>query len=281
MNNANDIPQGQWLEHTERILKKIPHARYYAMPYGAKRAIAANLATWWKEYNATRHEGFTDTAGEKFLREFLAVIPGAFQKRPAAPVEQAQVEKLIDPVTGLPVQNPWAKETLDVTSQNLLAKHFPQWSEQLKQIASGKRNAAAVLAERLTEDTNKLVRELEYDHERHARNPFANGADRLQREDFIRNHPEHVTKFYQDETAPVVIPWHPTPDRSQGNLTAMMRLAKEKPELRAVIDKAIPLERAWAREDLARLHQDSEKTRAMRESAEALLAPAPAPAART
>jgi len=152
----------------------------------------------------------TMTIGLKLLLPILEAIPGTFQAwRPAPPVEPAQVEKLIDPISGLPVANPWAAETRDVTSQNLLAKHFPQWSEQLKQIASGKRNAATVLQERLAEDTNKLLR-----------------------------------------------------------------------ELRAVIDKAIPLERAWATEDLKQLHEDNERNRARRESAEALLAPAPAPAAR-
>src|SRR5215831_1010422 len=212
MNDTPEIQQGKWIEHTQRLLRKIPNARYYAFDYAALRAIGSCMAVWWKQENATKHEGFTDADGIRFLTEFLGAIPNSFQNRPPPPVEPAQVEKLIDPVTQLPVANPWAKESFDVTSQNLLAKHFPQWAEQLKQIASGKRNAATVLQERLAEDTNKLVRELEYDHERHARNPFANGADRLQREDFIRNHPEHVTKFYQDETRPVTIPWHPRAD---------------------------------------------------------------------
>src|SRR5262249_45492468 len=99
-------------------------------------------------------------------------------------------------------------------------------------------------------------------------------------EDFIRNHPDHVTKFYQDEAAPVTIPWHPRAD-GQPNLTLMMKMARETPLIRANIDKAANIEKQWAALDLAQLHADNERNRSRRESAEKLLAPPPAPAGRS
>ncbi len=43
---------------------------------------------------------------------------------------------------------------------------------------------------------------------------------------------------------PLVLPWLPRKDRRQ-NLTAMMRMKRENPDLRALVDKSLAMAQEW------------------------------------
>jgi hypothetical protein len=64
MHNINDLapelaPADVWLEHTRRLLPKIPNCPHYVIDAAAERAIAAGLATWQFERRKAG-ETFTD-----------------------------------------------------------------------------------------------------------------------------------------------------------------------------------------------------------------------------
>src|SRR6266853_706855 len=108
-NISPEIMPGRWLEHASRVLQQIRHCRYYAMPYSALRAIAAELAVWQKDRSERLHESFDDKAAATFLAEVLPLIaPGAIQSwRPGDEPKTPQLWK--DEVTGEVPKNPWAK----------------------------------------------------------------------------------------------------------------------------------------------------------------------------
>jgi len=258
-----EILPGRWLEHTQRVLRQIPDARYYAPNHGALRALSATVAVWAHG----RNEGFNDASAATFLAEILPLILGAMQDwRPGPKPEELDWSIFRDPITGH-IINPWAKNNKDVNEQMFIAREYPRHAEYLKATKDGVK-ASYLHKQREEKKEREYLRKVAYTHEQHRQNVFVNGTITQQME-FAKANPRAVIDAHKWEAQTQWrIPWHPRPDGSKQNLTQWMALKKK---LGALADDAVQLERQWAQKDLESVRGSWEQTREMRESAEQLL----------
>jgi hypothetical protein len=194
----------------------------------------------------------------------------------------AQLEKWRDPVSNQLPKNPWAKGSVNVTEQGWLSEHEPELAAYLKATANTGVTYSFLQKQKEEAVQRKLLRELEYTHEQHRVNPYLNNASVDERGAFRRKIGDATADIYQREaTEPITIPWHPTLTESTAarsatyrtkNVTAMSRIAHDAPQLRALLDRSLQLERQWAGEDLKAFAASDAANKERRESAQRLLA---------
>jgi hypothetical protein len=282
MSNITDLPpekvRDMWTGHARRLLRQIPGCRHYAFTDAQVRAIASNLAVWWQQQLRKTGGTFTDKGVLPYLRELLKVIPGAMQDwRPGESPTLPEIPK--DPVTGQPMRNPH-EEPKDLTSISQLAVDDPALNEHLKEIAqAGGSTYARIKRLHEQEEAQKLLRGFDYGDSEHAQNALRGGSI-TQRNDFAAKLPgQHLLPVYKFEaTTPVEIPWHPTKDGRPHHVTRMMKITRRNPDMRALIEAGLALEKQWVQRDLEIARGSEAEIARTRAAAEALLNPKKVPA---
>jgi len=237
-------------------LKHTTHARDYCVDDATLLGLAALVDTWSEQ----QPEPPTRNQIVKFLESLKPFVPSLFQNRPP---DLAKIEKLIDPLTGREPENPWVSG--DLASQSVVSKHFPQLSDELKKRAKhgGSLSYAQLIEERRAEETAKMLRELEYEHDS---NPFRGRNISIQSE-FRRKYGDAVANFFKHEAETEVrLPW-----LGEQNLTLTGRIAAKAPALHELIEKSIPVARAWAQDDLIQSEKAIAEEQARRKAAQQLL----------
>src|SRR5262245_32138915 len=93
--------------HVKPTLEKVKWSRPYSLDDATTLGLGALLSEWQQD-RAARGESFTREAGAMFFESLREFVPSLFQSwRPPPPIEPEKVEKLVDPMTGQPVANPW------------------------------------------------------------------------------------------------------------------------------------------------------------------------------
>jgi len=170
------------------------------------------------------------------------------QKRPPAEIE---LKPICDPVTGLPIRNPFSTPP-DLTSQMLLEKENPELAKYYRDTKDGTTFAmvAKIKAEREARDK---IRGIVYGQKEHAQNPFLlSGKEGLKAQsEFVRGneHQPHLVNWYQHEAKA-------TPTLDFNNLTTRQLVSKRSPIVGAIFEKARQLHAHFLREDQARLEAE-------------------------
>ncbi|MBV9008828.1 MAG: hypothetical protein JO354_06645 [Verrucomicrobia bacterium] len=240
-----------FVEHGVGMLEKASdYHRGYALDDYGKLALGA-LAK-------AAHEAFVEGKGktswtreelaEQALKPLLPFIPSATQERPAP--EPALPELPRDPITGEPVKNPFV-EPRDLQSQAIVRRENPQLAQHLERVAKEGGVSFTYLNE-LKEAAAKRekLRKLNYTQTEHQNNPYR-GTDLSARGEFERTHDSDTVKFYTREGAtPVEFPW-----AGKGNLTELAQVAKHRPDLKVIVDRAGGILRDWHQQDVERLEK--------------------------
>jgi len=276
MNHPNDplsramkMPMKTLLDHVRRNLPKVPNSRWYALLDDelALRPLAAALAAWQSE----RNEGLCDKDVVAFLTELAPWVPGLTQSWRPPKDEPLAPELWRDPVSNQTPKNPWSKDSINVTEQMWLAENEPQLTAYLKATKDGL-SYSFLAKQRQEREDREVLRKLEYDEHTHRRNVFRNGT-LTEISDFARQNRRAITEVFKAEANTKVVPiWHPQGGRER-NLTQSMKLTRENPALRAVVDRGLQVEKHWAQNDLETARANEAETARLRTAAQKLLAP--------
>jgi hypothetical protein len=286
MSNVEDLPPEKvrdvWTEHVRRLLRQIPGCRHHVIEPDSlvERAITANLATWWKHERDKGSNGFTDKLGVAYLTELLKFIPGALQDwRPTS--EQAMTKPewwKSDEITGQQPLNPHVKGAIQNETEReevikYLQAEYPEFDEHLRMVANGV-NPVHLKRKHQKAEARKILRDFEYGEKQHRASALTHTSTVTERNEFLSRFPKAIQDVYLWEAKTGwTVPWHPTKEGRPHHVTRMMEISRRKPELRAVIDAGLQLEKQWARWDLQSASRDAEKTARRRAAAEALLNP--------
>ena len=264
------------LNHLIESLKKIC-GRHYVIP-GTPEEIA--LCALIAEWQAQRHESFTREDCSNFLAQLKPYAPSLFQDRPEPEQElhvTAKVKDLLqqytDPITGsLAFENPWAREHKNLTAQMEIARDHPELSDHLKRVAKGVTYSEAK-KQRQAKTERDALREIKYDLEEHRKNPYRKNANLTELSEFRARVGDQVANFWQREAHErVTLPWLPNEHGQPKNMTLVMRMQRENPALRSLVDKSLERARGWAQEDLAESQKQATAALSRQATAKALLA---------
>ncbi len=261
MDNKSKAKRLAAIGRTLDALKNTKHARHYAFDNGSLLALGALVETW-REDQIEAGETVGRPEIVKFIEGLKPYVPSLFQKRPADP---AQIEKVLDPLTGREPENPWTVN--DLASQSVVTTQFPELAEQLKKRAKhgGSLTYAQVVEEQHAEAKAKELRDLEYGESQHGINPFRRNALGAQSE-VRRRYGDGIAAFYKREaTTPVELPWVGEP-----NLTLMGKISKQ-PQLHELVKRSIGTAKEWAEETMMESEKQFAESQANRKAAEQLL----------
>ena len=152
-----------WLDHTVRLLKKVPGVRHYAISGPTLLALAALVSEHQKE-RAAHGGNFDEDELVQFLGSLREHVPSLFQSRP--PDEPKVQELLKDQVTGAVPKNPWSKDSINVTEQQIIARDYPDLAAYLKATANGL-TYSTLLKQKEEKSRREQLRAIEYDEADH------------------------------------------------------------------------------------------------------------------
>jgi hypothetical protein len=264
-----------FLGHLPEALKRCGGRHYALSGTPEEIALCALLAEW----QAQRHESFTHDDCAAFLAQLKPFAPSLFQDRPEPEQElhvTAKVKDLVqqytDPITGsLAFENPWAREHKNLSARMEIAKDHPELAEHLKRVAKGVTYSEAK-KERQAKAERDAARSIEYGSEQHAKNPYKNGSSLTQLTEFRARVGDQVANFWQREAREKIsLPWLPNENGQPTNMTQLMKMQRENPKLRELIDKSQATAKEWAQTDIMEGEREAAAALARQAAAKALL----------
>jgi hypothetical protein len=174
---------------------------------------------------------------------------------------------MVDPVTGATPRNPWS-DPQNLTEQSYIVQKDPELAAHLRANANGALTYSSLFKQLEAAQAREVLRSLVYTEAEHKTNPFFSADNLDGRSQFVKTHDPAVVEFWKREaTEPVRLPW-----QGQRNLSGMSILTKKAPEIRSLIDEAIALEQAWAKDTLASIGADEAQLAQKRATTEKVLA---------
>jgi hypothetical protein len=269
--NDNKSRRRALLGHLPEVLK-LCNGRYYALPGTPEEIGLCAFVSAWMD---GRTESFTREDCADFLRQLKPCCESLFQDRPE-PEETLKVTEKVkallkefsDQVTGaLSFQNPWSEEHKNLSDQMAIMKEYPELGEYLKRSAKGS-TFSDVKKQREEKAQRDALREIKYDAEEHKKNPYRNGANLTELSEFRARVGDQVADWWKREgTLPVSLPWV-----GQRNLSTMMRMQRENPKLREIVDRSIATAKQWAQDDIEESKATAAQAASRHATAQTLLA---------
>ena len=254
-----DVIRDRFTKLAYEVLKKMKHSRWYAASNATVMAIGALLEA--KQASLNEGERLTPDAAVKFLEEELRpYCPVLFQNRPGPEQPPVDLSKWKDEASGQMPPNPYSKQTFSITEQGWLETNEPRLAAYLKATAEKGLSYKYVAEQKAEKQRREALRDLVYTDEEHKYNVFRGKNISLQGS-FRKTLGNDVANFYRWEAeTPVELPWL----GEKPNLTLTSKLAKEAPQLHALVKSSTETAKTWAEGLL-------EQARAQQVSAETLL----------
>jgi hypothetical protein len=251
-------------EHGVESLKHVPFNRHYALDRAAANGLGALVEAYFQVVLRESHRGFSR---QEFAKEILT--PLAKFERSLVQDRGDEIETLpvwpTDPWSGQKVSNPWAPGTENLTEQSLIEKRDPKLAEMMRERAKGVSFSLVDKLEREKTDREKLM-QLKYDHKS---NPFLlSGKEGMAAQSaFAKGRENFEVKFFQREAnEPVEL------KSLGGNLTMRSVIAKNAPDLYAVLEAARAVHNDWMKADARRLEQEVQQRQVELQRTQARLA---------
>jgi len=199
---------------------------------------------------------------ESFAKEVLQPLAGVLPElQQETPTPEPETSKpWLDPVTGQYAKNPYAKDSLDLTSQGELEKRDPALASHLKAVASGV--SYSFLSKLHDErEARQRLRELPYSEKEHLSNPFLldKKTGLKPQSQFVKEHEPYVVTFYQREAATTAaLPFQ----AGHRNMTKVMQCHKLSPQIAAVMTRAEKLYNEHGAAELQRFEEAAKSAEA-------------------
>jgi hypothetical protein len=242
----------QFVKLARETYTRLPYNRNYALSDEQAMLLGAFAAAWREHPDHSLYGEGSPNLGEA-LTELGKNVPTLFQQRPSDPPPTPK--PWCDPVTGIPLPNPFAKGSEDLRAQTILTQRDPALAAHYKAMADDPYGTLAKMQDE--EARRERLKTIKYDSEIHTKmNPWVSG-NRKQQDDLTKLSPE-LAAYYKQESVPVSLPFGPG-----ANMTERGRVWKN-PKLRAIADRADEIAKQW-------IAQERERLLAARAEAEARL----------
>lgn len=252
------------LKHVNELIKTVPGARWYALDIRQMLGLAA-LLTAWQAKRAAKDVNFDTKEATAFLTQVVDNIPTLKQDRPSDATKLPDLKAWLDPISGTLPKNPWARGSIHLSEQGWLAENEPELAAYLKDTANGV-SFSYIRKQAEAAEARKVLTDLSYDAQSHQNNVFRTD-DISAKGRFVAENGEAVADFFRREARePVKLPW-----QGDGNLTEMMALTRNAPELRSLVDDCAKLEKQWGADELASLRKLEAELAQKRQAAEQLV----------
>jgi hypothetical protein len=232
-------------------LRKLPHARLYALTAEAKDALAC-LAAAIKQDREARNLSDDDepTAQSQMVALLERLAKAGVNLQQVRPeVEAKPLPKPWNhPLTGQPLGVP---KTPD--ERAILAKADPLLLDLLDQLEE--RPYATAFKLREAEAKHKAMAAMPYGETEHLVNPWRTGSGLCQ-DEVVRHGPPELVAFYQREAADVSVPLF----GQTRNITVLGKVARDDPDSYKLIESAQHIHEDWRNQD--RLAAEEQRTQA-------------------
>jgi hypothetical protein len=166
----------RYKKFAQRVYKKLAGNRAYALNPAALEGLAAFCKAWHDaggELSDSKPYALAESGEENFgkvLTELGQFSPGLFHPKPDGALEPPKIPT--DPVSGLPLPNPWA--TNNLAAQSFVQKTDPELVEYFKQTSSDPWKFAIQWQDKESKREHRAA--ITYTTDDHARNPFVTGG---------------------------------------------------------------------------------------------------------
>ena len=223
---------------------RLKHRRVYALTNDAKNVLAVLAAALLQKRAAENRANSDEPSAREEMAQLITKLANAgvnlLQRRPSDPPPTPK--PWIDPVTGNPLPNPFAKNAPDLKGQTILTQRDPALAKHLKAMADDPYATIAKLQDEQVE--RESLGAIPYDEKIHKLNPFL-GDNKTAQSEFVKRDPE-LAKFYSEEAKPVEIPLF---GRNK-NMTVEARLYKDS-QAAAVLKIGTVIAKQWLESDRA------------------------------
>src|SRR5262249_29352690 len=237
---------------------KVKHNRSYALPPQEQIKLAA-LGRAMNQKRAVEGRNRPDSQPSPW-QEFFDLVEklnaagcNLVQARPSDPPPTPR--PWLDPVTGAALLNPFAKSSLDLKAQSILAKRDPELAAHFKAMAEDPYGTIARMQD--AEAARIAMEQVPYTKLEHDFNPFKNDKDLAGKNVLIKPSSPALVEFYRSEANPATIPLF----GSSRNITVEGQLAKD-PSTLALLRTAQAIFETWRHTD----RQEAEERRQAAES---------------
>ena len=266
-----DEQRNQFTRLTLTALAKVRHGRAYAVDLQTARELSA-FGLAFRDNVLESGGRFDDRELTRCLDELSQIDNLNLRKK--LPLDEIELKPILDPITALPIKNPWS-DPLDLTSQMALERDHPHLAKYYRESKNGSSYSmvAKMREEREQRDRIRAVGK-EYGPKHHTpeNNPFLlpHGKEALAKQSAFAKAHEHepwLIEFYKREASePVTLNF--------GNLTTRSMITKRDPILGKIFERAMEIHKQWLKDDIERLSQLTGESAAQIEAARKQLATA-------
>jgi hypothetical protein len=256
--HAADKTRETFMRHGVSALAKVKHGRAYACNLVTARELGA-FALAYRDFVLENNGRFELSELTKLLEELAQIEDLNLRKK--LPHDEVELKPILDPVTQLPINNPWS-DPVDLTSQMALERDHPELAKVYRESKKGS-SYSLVAKMKADKEAREKIRAIAagYGPKQHTEkeNPFllprSEGLNK--QSEFVKAHEAdpHVVDRFKQEAAE-------KPTLNFGNLTVRMAVTKRSPLLGQIYQKAEATHKTWLDQDRAALKQQAEDARA-------------------